>query len=77
MKIIQDVYREAITDLKKELAEQKKIIESHRHKHRGNGHELDEWLKREELLHAKIIKLIQENRDLREELIFLKRQYKQ
>jgi|SRR5688572_232797 len=68
---IADVYLKHIDFQDKQLEEQRKIIAVYKEKHPENGKELDEWLAREEELHKKIIKLIQENRDLKEHIIFL------
>jgi hypothetical protein len=76
LKSLQDIYRTSIEDLKAELKEQKQIIAVHKKKHPENGKELDEWEAREEKLHNQIITLLNENRDLREELIFLKKSKK-
>lgn len=76
LKSLQDIYRTTISDLKTELKEQKQIIAVHKKKHPENGKELDEWEAREEKLHKQIITLLNENRDLREELIFLKKSKK-
>lgn len=73
LRSLQEIYRTTIEDLKKEREEQRKIILSHKKKHPENGKELDEWELREEKLHAQIIALLNENRDLKEELIFLKK----
>lgn len=73
IKLIQDIYRASIDDLIKERDRYKLIIEGYKKHHPENGKELDEWAKREEELHKIIIKLMQENRDLKEELIFTKK----
>src|SRR5690242_8317271 len=73
VKLLQDIYRTAIEDLKKDLAQAKEAIKEHRKRHPDNGVELDEWAAREDKLHKKIIALMQENMVLKEELIFLKK----
>lgn len=76
IKLLQEVYKTAIEDLQRQLAETKASIKQHRERHPDNGVELDEWEQREEKLHKMIVSLLQENRDLKEELIFLKRMKK-
>lgn len=76
IKEVTSVYLEAIKYLKEEQEEQKKIIAQHKLAHPENGKELDEWLKREEKLHKQIVGLLEENRTLREENIFLKKHKK-
>lgn len=76
VKLLQEIYRTAIDDLKKELAETKETIKEHRKDSTDNNTQLDEWAAREEKLHMIIIALMQENRNLKEELIFLKKEKK-
>ena len=73
---INDVYIKHIEYLKAELEQQRQVIAAHKNKHPDNGKEYDEWLVREEKLHSKIIDLLQENKDLREQVIFLEAEIK-
>lgn len=53
---------------------QKKEIESYRHKHPGNGEELDKWLKRE---HELMLQLIHKEKELlfwQERAIFIEKE---
>lgn len=71
LKEVTGVYLEAIEFLKRELEEKNKRIEQYKIKHPDNGKELDEWRESEHKNHQRIIELLQENRDLRERVIFL------
>ena len=69
-----DAYLKTIKFLKDEIDEQRKIISDYKKKHPDNGKELDQWLAREEENYRRIVELLQQNRDLREENIFLKKE---
>jgi hypothetical protein len=73
---INDVYIKHIEYLKAELEEQRRIIAGHKSKHPENGEELDQWRAREEKMHKDLIRVIQENRDLKEQIIFLEAELK-
>ena len=69
-KEMQEYYQSRISYMKKELEEQKKIIESYRHKHPGNGEELDAWKSREEkMLQEKLI-MMKKIMELESQLMF-------
>lgn len=59
----------------RELYEQKKVeIESYRHKHPGNGEELDKWLKRE---HDLMLRLVENEKEIlfwKERTIFIEKE---
>jgi|SRR5882672_2822268 len=71
--LMQQLYRGMLEDQQKRFNLTLVEIKAHRVNHPDNGVELDAWEKREHELHRQIIALINENRDLREELIFIKR----
>lgn len=71
--IVQRVYQKAIVDLEAELEKKIKIIEGYRLKHNGSGPEFSEWIEREREYHKQLVDLLQRNRDLREENMFLRR----
>lgn len=73
LKELQDYYRQRIAYLKEDFEEQRGKIEQHRDKHKGNGIELDQWIRREDELHQRLIHLTNENSDLKEENMFLRK----
>lgn len=69
-------YEERISLLEATYKERMLNIEVHRVKHPENGKELDEWVESEDTHYSERVKLTLENKDLREEIIFLKIQLK-
>ncbi len=66
-----DAYRKHIDYLKKELDEKIKEIETYKAKHPENGKEYDIWRAEAEASYLTQIRLLEENRNLKERVIFL------
>lgn len=69
-KAMQEYYQSHIDFMKRELVEQKKIIESFRHKHPGNGEELNAWNNREEKLLQEKLVMMRKILELESQLMF-------
>lgn len=69
-KEMQEYYQSRIDFMKKELEDQKKIIESFRYKHPNNGEELDAWASREEKLNQEKIQMMKQIFELTGQLNF-------
>jgi len=70
IQIEDEIYQSRIEFLKKELGEQKKIIQSYRDTHPDNGVELDAWTAREEKLYQEKLQMEREIFELRGHLKF-------
>lgn len=69
-KEMQEYYQSRIDFMKKELEGQKTIIETFRHKHPGNGEELDAWKCREEKLLQEKLVMMRKILELESQLMF-------
>lgn len=71
-KEMQEYYITRISFMKSDYERQIAEIKEEKKKHPENGKDLDKWQEREVINYRKLIDLNQDNRNLKEEIIFLK-----
>lgn len=71
LKDVSQVYKDIIEVLKAELKEKNEKIDQYKKKHPDNGSELTEWQESETEHYRREIELVNQNRELRERIIFL------